>query len=57
MGDYRLLCLVLMINTKYIVCLAFPGSQAKPNWVSEVGLLIVMGKPKEKRMPWHGDKW
>ena len=25
------LCLVLMTNTKYIVCLSFPGSQAKPN--------------------------
>ena len=25
------LCLVLMTNAKYIVCLLFPGSQAKPD--------------------------
>ena len=30
------LCLVFMIDTKYIVCLSFPRSQAKPNWVSKV---------------------
>ena len=34
------LCLVLMTNTKYIVCLSFPGSQAKPNWVSKVYQLL-----------------
>ena len=28
------LCLVMMANTKYIVCLSFPGSQDNPNWVS-----------------------
>ena len=28
--------LVFMTDTTYIVCLSFPGFQAKPNWVSNV---------------------
>ena len=34
------LCLDLRINTKYVVCLSFPGSQAKSSWVSKVYLLL-----------------
>ena len=28
--------LIFMTDAKYIVCLSFPGFQAKPNWVSKV---------------------
>ena len=30
------MCLVLMTDAKYIVCLSFPCPQAKPNWVFKV---------------------
>ena len=38
------LCLVLIANAEYIVCLSFPDPQLKSNWISKV--LIVMEKPR-----------
>ena len=42
-------------DDKYkIHSLSFPGSQANPNLIFH-GLLIVMGKPTEKRIPWYSE--
>ena len=38
------MCLVLVTNTKYVVCLSFLKPQPKFN-LSIQGLLIVMGEP------------
>ena len=43
--------LVLMTNTKYIVY-RFQALKLNP---TEYLRFIVMGKPIEKRMPWHND--